>query len=271
MPVRVFGQDDFVGTELFGVFNLVAAGGELDGVRTEGVRKFKAHVSEPAEADDADLAAGSNLPVLERGIRGDAGTQQRRRGGLVQILWHAQGIGFVEHNLVAVPAKGQVACLVLAVVGEDGLLAITVLLVAFLAARALAAAIYHAANSSGVTYLELGHLVADCGDSADDFMTGHHGVKSVAPLVARLVNIRVADAAEFDVDQDVGGAGFAMLVVPGCGIGRTVLRGIAFGGDHGRFSWGVGVNLAADARWMARALHAMGPWLCHHDTEHACN
>ena len=69
-------------------------------------------------------------------------------------------------------------------------------------------------------------------DDADDLVAGDHGVDRVAPLVAGLVDVGVADAAELNVYEDVVGPGLAVFVVKGrqrrgCGVGR-----ITMGSNH---------------------------------------
>ena len=48
---------------------------------------------------------------------------------------------------------------------------------------------------------------ADLDDAADDLVAGNHREDRAAPLVARLVDVGVADAAEENLDRDVGGRG----------------------------------------------------------------
>ena len=128
VPVGFFGEDDFVGAELFSVVDLVGRGGELDGVGSEGVGEFEGHVAESAEADDADLFAGACAPVLERRVGGDSGAEQWRGGGEVEVGGNVEGEGLVEDDVVAVAAEGEFAVLVPGVVGPDGGVTIAVLL-----------------------------------------------------------------------------------------------------------------------------------------------
>ena len=48
-------------------------GGELHRVRAERVGKLERHVAQAAEADDAYLFAGADLPVAQRRVSRDAG------------------------------------------------------------------------------------------------------------------------------------------------------------------------------------------------------
>ena len=60
------GDDDLVSAEPDRVVRLRRRGGEDDHARPEGGGELDAHVPEPAEADDADLLAGANVPVPQR-------------------------------------------------------------------------------------------------------------------------------------------------------------------------------------------------------------
>ena len=51
--------------------------------------------------------------------------------------------------------------------------------------------------------LEFFDLGADGSDMADDFVPGNHGEHAAAPFVARLVDIRMADAAIINGDGDI--------------------------------------------------------------------
>lgn len=57
--------------------------------------------------------------------------------------------------------------------------------------------------------LVLGHLGADLGHSADNLVARYAGIDGVLPLVARLVDVGVTDAAEENLDLDVRRAGLA--------------------------------------------------------------
>ena len=75
-----------------------------------------------------------------------------------------------------------------------------------LAGRAFTAAIDHAANADEVAGLEFPHDATDCAHAADDFVTRNDGIDGAAPVVARGVQVAVADAGIEDVDNDVVGA-----------------------------------------------------------------
>ena len=76
--VGVAGGVVVVGTERQPVLLLRQRLGEDRDLRAERMGDLHTDVSESAEADDGDLAAGADVPVLERRVQGDAGTQQRR-------------------------------------------------------------------------------------------------------------------------------------------------------------------------------------------------
>lgn len=75
----------FVGTEAVCFGALGFAG---DACRAIALRDLlDAHVAQPADADDADLLAGPDVPVPQRGIGGDAGAQQRRPAANCSFGW----------------------------------------------------------------------------------------------------------------------------------------------------------------------------------------
>ena len=117
----------------------------------------------------------------------------------------------IDDNAVGVAAVGDAAqVLVGEVVGEGHVGA--ELLQARLALGAGAVGVHQAADGGQVAGFELGDRGADFGDAADDLMAGNAGVDGghhAAPLVAGLVEIGVADAAEENLDLDVVLGGIA--------------------------------------------------------------
>ena len=73
----------------------------------------------------------------------------------------------------------------------------------FLARRAGAARIDHAAHADQIADLVLGDLVANSRDLADDFVARHQRVSGEAPVIARLVDVGVANAAVQHFDGNV--------------------------------------------------------------------
>ena len=113
------------------------------------------------------------------------------------------------------------------------------LLEAGLALGAGAVGVDHAADRGEVARLELGDGGADLGDAADDLVAGNAGIDGghhAAPLVAGLVEVGVADAAEEDLDLHVvlGGiaprdrGGSKRRSRTGNGIGFCFVHGITF-------------------------------------------
>ncbi len=171
--------------------------------------------------------------LAQRRVGGDARAQQRRGGGRVEVVRHAQHEGFVDHQLRGVAAVGDVARhAVLAVVGADEAV-LAVLLEAFRAARAGAAGVDQTADADQLADLEARHLRANRGDAAHDFVARHHREDRVAPFVARLVQIGVADAAVQHVDLDVEFAQVARLEFERGEFGFRVLCGIGMRNIHG--------------------------------------
>jgi hypothetical protein len=80
---------------------------------------------------------------------------------------------------------------------------LAVLLLALAAVAADAARVHEAPNAREVSLLEARDLRADAPDAPDDLVAGHHRVRRVAPLVPRLMDVGVADAAVFDFDEHV--------------------------------------------------------------------
>jgi len=78
-----------------------------------------------------------------------------------------------------------------------------VVLQAIAALRALPAGVDQAADPHTVADGVLGHLGPDLDHRADDLVTGDGRVGRAVPVVARGVQIGVADAAVLDLDLDV--------------------------------------------------------------------
>ena len=172
---------------------------------SERVSKLHPHVAESAETDHADLLAFGDAPVAHRRIGRDAGTEQRRGSGEVEVGRNSQNEALIDDDAVGVAAIGDAAeVLVGEVVGERQVRA--ELLQALLALRAGAVGIDHAADRGEVAGLELRDCGADLGDAADDLVAWNAGIDSghdVAPLVADLVEVGVTDAAEEDLNLHV--------------------------------------------------------------------
>jgi len=68
---------------------------------------------------------------------------------------------------------------------------------------AFATGIDETTDTDSVTDLPFLNLMAGLHYRADDLVAGHHREDRCAPLAAGLMNVGVADAAVFDVDQHV--------------------------------------------------------------------
>ena len=96
----------------------------------------------------------------------------------------------------------------------------------FLAGRAGAARIYHAAHADQIADLVFGNFVANGGDLADDFMARHQRVSREAPVIARLVDVGVTDTAIQHFDRDVVRSRCATVERHGRQWGLGILGGI---------------------------------------------
>ena len=200
----------------------------------ERVGELDAHVAQPAEAHDADFLALGHAPVAHGRVSGDAGAEQRRGSGEVEVGGNAKDEVLVDDDAVGVAAVGHAAgVLVGEVVGEGKVVA--ELLEAGLALGTGAVGVDHAADGGEIAGLELGDGGADLGDAADDFMAGHariDGGHHAAPLVAGLVEVGVADAAEEDFDLHVVFGGIAARDGGGGKRRSRTGNGISFGFVH---------------------------------------
>ena len=79
-------DDDLMRSEAKAIGDLGRGGREEHDVGAEGAGDLHAHVAEAAKADDADLLAGADLPVAERGIGRNAGAEERGGGGEIHAL-----------------------------------------------------------------------------------------------------------------------------------------------------------------------------------------
>jgi hypothetical protein len=142
----------------------------------------------------------------QRRVRRDARAQQRRGAGGIEVLRHAQHEALVDDDRLAVAAVGHAAEVLVRPVERVHAVHAQVLVVA-LAHRARAVRVDQTADGDEVADLVLAHAFADGAHAADDLVARHDrvdGRHEPVPLVAHEVHVRVADAAEQDVDGDVG-------------------------------------------------------------------
>ena len=158
---------------------------------------------------------GTDVPVAQWRIGGDAGAEQRSDGGEVEVGRDGVGEAFVDDIVVRVSAHGDGAVdAILGGVGERGAFGAEMLFAA-IAGLAVAAGIDDDADGSKVSDLELFGRVSCSDDPADDLVAGNHGIDCIAPLVAGHVQVRVADSAVENFDTISVGPGSRRLKLYG--------------------------------------------------------
>ena len=139
---------------------------------------------------------------------------------------HLQDVVLVDDDLRGVPAVGgRLRVTLQAVVREDSPLQAELLL-PFPAHLALAARVDEATHSDAVADLVLLHERPHPRDAAHDLVAGHHRVPGGMPLVTNVVEIRMADTAELDLDELVaqGQARVDRRRTDGAGLRSRTLR-----------------------------------------------
>mmetsp|Transcript_61967 Transcript_61967/g.170268 ORF Transcript_61967/g.170268 Transcript_61967/m.170268 type:complete len:382 (+) Transcript_61967:320-1465(+) len=171
------------------------------------------HRAETAQPGDAELHPRPQTVVHHGRVHGDPGAQQRRRTGQREPVGHFEHVVLVDNDALRVAAvRGRAAVVVTllamlvlqaAVVGADHAAADAVLLLALLALLTLTARIDHAADADAVAHGERLHLGADSHHKPRDLVTRHHRKDGRAPLLARLVDVGMADAGILDLDRHI--------------------------------------------------------------------
>ena len=151
------------------------------------------------------LCAGLHVPVAQRRIGRDAGTEERRHGLGVEAFGHAQDEVFIHDDGGRVPAMRGAAQMGIGRPVGLRRAVLTVLLVALRAGGARTAAVHQAPHANEVADLVRGDLGPDRGDAAHDFMARHQRIRGHAPVVVSEVDVGVTDPAIGDVDRDVPG------------------------------------------------------------------
>jgi len=124
----------------------------------------------------------------------------------------------------------------------------------------VATAVDHAAYADDVAHGVRRHVSADLRHTADHLVARHARVHGVRPLVLRLVDVGVADAAEQHLDLHVTLARLVTFEGEGAQGAFRVMGGIAAGGDHGSsFQEVRGAHLGRLGRVLA-AVHVSGCW-----------
>ena len=249
------------GAERQPVVALGEAPAQHDGLRAHGGCDLHAHVPQPAHADDAHPLAGSGTPALERGVEGDARAHQRRGVLERHLIGDPHGVVLLDGDARRVAARRGKAVAAGAVVGPDRPRAPGAeLLLALSAHVALPAGVHETADADAVSHLELRHLGTHLADHAGDLVPADEGVVDAAPLLARGVDVGMADAGVGDVEVHLGGAGLAagdggLLVAAGGrinGVGSDVGHGFL----HEAGGWGV---VASDATPMRLGAGGYAP------------
>ena len=158
-----------------------------------------------------DLLARSDPPMAQRRIGGDAGAEQRRHAGQIELVGNPQHESLVDDDRVGIASKSRAADhFVDAVVGWVEA-PFAILLQALTAGTASAAGIDHAADSGEVARLEKGRFGAGLGHPADNFMSRKARVDRIMPFVAGLMQVGMANAAIENFDLDVLRSGVAAV------------------------------------------------------------
>src|ERR1017187_1294842 len=167
--------------------------------------KLRAHVTQPAETDHANLLAFGDAPVAHGRICCDASAEERCGPGEIEVGGDSQNEVFIDDDAIGVATVGDASeVLVRGVEGERQVRA--EILKPNLAPGAGAVRVDEAADRGELAGLVLGNCCANFGDTPDDLMAWDNRVDSgheLAPLVADRMEIRVADAAEQDFNLNV--------------------------------------------------------------------
>src|SRR5471032_832044 len=250
---RLVVLDDHVDAEIGGVIELLGGAGEHRHVGPHRARQLGGHVTESAEADDADLVARLDVPVLQRRIGGHAAAQYRRG-----LLWRQARGNFqykvlVDHQRVGIAAESVVAAIHIfaarrfrgrhhrAVIScQPAVRTFAILLLAARTRRASTAAVHHAADADQVTHRVARHAGAYGAHQAHHLVAGHAGIDGVVPLVFHLMDLGMADAAKQHLDFHLAGRRLLAFELVGLEARKGMLGGVGFYLDHGRLPVGAG-------------------------------
>src|SRR5262249_49869569 len=151
------------------------------------------------------------IPLAERRVGRDASAQKGCRAGRVEAGGDLQRKAIRDDELGGIAAVGGCRSVHLGAVVGEGSPFLTELLEVPVARTAGAAGGDKAPNAHEIAHLELLDALANLLHPADDLVPGHHGERGAAPLVAGLVDVRVAHAAVENVDEHVVWTGLAPL------------------------------------------------------------
>jgi hypothetical protein len=94
------------------------------------------------------------------------------------------------------------------------------------------AGVHHAAHGGDVPLLERRDLPADLDHPADDLVSGNQRIDRPLPLAPGGVEVRMADAAEEDLDLHVVRTGIAAVEAEGAEGGGGGVGGVGLGFYH---------------------------------------
>uniref|UniRef100_A0A0N4ZIQ7 EAL domain-containing protein n=1 Tax=Parastrongyloides trichosuri TaxID=131310 RepID=A0A0N4ZIQ7_PARTI len=173
----------------------------------QGGGQFDRHMAQAAQADYRHLRARPHAPGLQRGPGGHARAQQRRRRIQRQAVGYVQHEGLVDGDSVRIAALGDrladACALRIARAVGLGHARLAILLQPLAAGRTGPAAVDHAADADAVAFLEARDVRADRRHHPGDLMTRYDGIARPAQIVLHHMQVRVADAAVFDLDRHV--------------------------------------------------------------------
>ena len=189
-------------------------------------------MAKTTDPDHAHAASLADLVPLERRIRGDPVTQERRDTSKGHALLDPQGKLFPDDDMGGVAAlRGRLPVEFGAVVREGDVFLAELLLVGP-AGLAGAAGVHQAADARQVADLEAPNLLPRGNDRADNFMPRHTRVGGRPPLRPGRVDVGVADAAVGDLDDDVVGPRIAAVEAKGLQRLGGGKRGVGLRSDH---------------------------------------
>src|SRR3569623_1454736 len=174
-----------------------------------GVGELDAHVPKTAQADNSDFLTRSNFPMLEWRVSRNPGAKQRRGGGWIQIFRDMQNKVFTHGDSFGITAERMrilrptnfvftVVCCCPSV--------LTILFQPIVTGFAMAAAIDQTTHADNIAWFKFCNGISNRAHAANDLVTGHNGIMRSTPLIARRMNIRMADAAIQNINHYIYGA-----------------------------------------------------------------
>ena len=258
---RIGGNHHLVRTEALTVRRLAGRRGEEDDVRPESLGKLHPHVAETTQSDDADFLPGTDFPVAHRRIGRDAGAEQRRGGGGIEIGGHPQHEVLRHDDALRITAERRRAEMLVGAAESHHHAVVAELFQPRAAVRTRAARVHEATHADGVADLEFRHPAADGRHAAHDFVAGHGRVLGEMPFIPREMQVGVADAAVENLDLHVARERLAAL-----DHGRAQRGGGAGGGEgFGRIADGLGhrSRVLSDTIALAGEIAIVGKTIVH--------